>query len=139
MGEYPFSSGDMTNTKGNIKVSVVRWIARISAGVMAALILLIFVGEALADGFDPLLNLTIRESGMMMAFFAVWLGLLLGWKWELYGGLLIICGVAAFYLLDYLFSGTFPRGPFFLIFAAPSLLFTYCGWQTMKMQKVENV
>lgn len=129
----------MTNTNGDKTVRVVRWIARISAGVMAALILLIFVGEAIADGFEPILNLTVREIGMMMAFFAVWLGLLLGWKWELYGGLLTICGVAAFYLLDYLFSGTLPRGPFFLIFAAPSLLFTYCGWQTMKKQKAENV
>jgi hypothetical protein len=62
----------------------------------------------------------------------VWLGLLLGWKWELYGGLLTLCGVAAFYLLDYLFSGTLPRGPFFLIFASPSLLFLYCGLQTRK-------
>ena len=129
----------MTNKNGDKTVRVIRRIARISAGVMAALILLIFVGEAFADGFEPILNMTVREIGMMMAFFAVWLGLLLGWKWELYGGLLTICGVAAFYLLDYLFSGTLPRGPFFLIFAAPSLLFTYCGWQTIKMQKAEIV
>ncbi len=127
----------MTDTNENKIVSVVRWIARISAGVMAAMILLIFVGEALADGFEPLLHLTVRELGMMIAFFAVWLGLLLGWKWELYGGLLTICGVATFYLLDYLFSGTLPRGPYFLIFAAPSLLLTYCGWQTMKRTKDE--
>ena len=129
----------MTNKNGDKTVRVIRRIARISAGVMATLILLIFVGEAFADGFEPILNMTVREIGMMMAFFAVWLGLLLGWKWELYGGLLTICGVAAFYLLDYLFSGTLPRGPFFLIFAAPSLLFTYCGWQTIKMQKAEIV
>ena len=129
----------MTNKNGDKTVRVVRWIARISAGVMAALILLIFVGEAIADGFEPILNLTVREIGMMMAFIAVWLGLLLGWKWELYGGLLTICGVGVFYLLDYLFSGTLPRGPFFLIFAAPSLLFTYCGWQTMKKQKADFV
>ena len=127
----------MTNTNGDKTVRVVRWIARIAAAVMAALILLIFVGEAFADGFESILNLTVREIGMMMAFFAVWLGLLLGWKWELYGGLLTIFGVGAFYLLDYLFSGTLPRGPFFLIFATPSLLFTYCGWQTMKKQKAE--
>jgi hypothetical protein len=129
----------MTDTNGDKTVRVVRWIARISAGIMAALILLIFVGEAFADGFEPIRNLTVREIGMMMAFFAVWLGLLLGWKWDLYGGLLTICGVVAFYLLDYLFSGTLPRGPFFLIFATPSLLFTYCGWQTMKKQKAEIV
>lgn len=75
----------MTYTNGNKGLRVVRWIARISAGVMAALILLIFVGEALAEGFEPILHMTIRETAMMAAFFAVWLGLLLGWKWELYG------------------------------------------------------
>lgn len=128
----------MLNTNGNKKLRVVRWIARISSRIMAALILLIFVGEALADGFEPILHMTAREIAMMVAFFALWLGLLLGWKWELYGGLLTISGVVAFYALDYLFSGTIPRGPFFLVFAFPSLLFMYYGWQTMKMPKPET-
>jgi hypothetical protein len=51
------------------------------------------------------------------------------------GGLLTICGLAAFYLLDYLFFGTFPTGPFFLIFASPSLLFIFFGWQTRQKSK----
>mgnify|MGYP001064172481 CR=1 FL=1 len=118
-------------TKRHQAVQVVRWIARISAGLTAALILLFFIGEGFTEGF-ALLHLSVRETGMLVAFVAVWLGLLLGWKWELYGGLLTVCGTAAFYLLDYLFSGTFPRGPFFLIFASPSLLFIYCGLQTRK-------
>lgn len=119
----------MTGRNGGKTLRVVRWVARISSALTAALILLIFVGEGLAEGFEPLLHLTARETAMMVAFVAVWLGLLLGWKWELYGGLLTVCGVAAFYLLDVLFSGTFPRGPFFLIFASPALLFLYCGLQ----------
>jgi len=117
---------------GSKTVRVVRWIARVSSGLAATLILLIFIGEGLTEGFEPLLHLSVRETVMMVAFVAVWLGLLLGWKWELYGGLLTACGTAAFYLLDYLFSGTFPRVPFFLIFASPSLLFLYCGLQTRK-------
>ena len=125
----------MTSMNGNKTLRIVRWIARISAGIMAALILLIFVGEALDEGFEPFLHMTVRETAMMAAFFAVWLGLLLGWKWELYGGLLTVCGMVAFYLLVYLFSGTIPRGPFFLVFASPSLLFIYYGWQTMKIPK----
>ena len=113
-------------------LQVVRWIARVSSGFAAALIVVIFIGEGLTEGFEPLLHLSVRETLMLVAFVAVWLGLLLGWKWELYGGLLTACGVAAFYLVDYLFSGTFPRGPYFLIFASPSLLFLYCGYQTRK-------
>jgi hypothetical protein len=119
-------------------VRVMRWIARISAGLAAALLLLIFVGEGLAEGFEPILHLTAREATMMVAFAAVWLGLVLNWKWELVGGLLTICGTAAFYLLDYVFSGTFPRGPFFLLFASPGLLFLYCGLQSRKKSGAEQ-
>lgn len=129
----------MTDDSGVKTVRVVRWIARGSSGIAAALILLIFVGEGSVGGFRPLLHLTIRESAMMVAFFAMWLGLLLGWKWELIGALLTICGTAAFYLLDYAFSGTFPRGPFFIFLAAPSLLFLYCGLQTRGEVEAEGV
>ncbi|MGB2864680.1 MAG: hypothetical protein WBC05_15240 [Sedimentisphaerales bacterium] len=128
----------MEKRNGSKTVPVVRWIARVSSGFAAALILLIFIGEGLTEGFEPLLHLSVRETVMMVAFVAVWLGLLLGWKWELYGGLLTACGVAAFYLLDYLFSGTFPRVPFFLIFASPSLLFLYCGLQTRKKLRAKK-
>ena len=125
----------MTNRNGSKAVRVVRWIARISSGFTAALILLIFIGEGLTERFGPVLNLSAGGTAMMIVFAAVWLGLLLGWKWELYGGLLTVCGMAAFYLLDYLFSGTLPRGPFFLIFASPGLLFLYCGLLTRKQPR----
>jgi hypothetical protein len=122
----------MIKRHGNRAVTVVRWIARVFSGIMAALILVISVGEALTEGYEPILHLTVRETVMMVAFVVVWLGLLLGWKWELTGGLLTVCGMAAFYLVDYLFSGTFPRGPFFFIIAFPGLLFLYCGLKTRK-------
>ena len=117
---------------GSKTVHVVRWIARVSSGFSAALILLIFIGEGLTEGFEPLLHMSVRETLMVVAFIAVWLGLLLGWKWEFYGGLLTACGVAAFYLVDYLFKGTLPRLPYPLIFAFPSLFFLYSGLQTRK-------
>ena len=128
----------MVKSNESKTVRVVRWIARVSSGFAAALILLIFIGEGLTEGFEPLLHMSVRESLMMVAFIAVWLGLLLGWKWELYGGLLTACGIAAFYLVDYLFSGTLPRGPYFLIFASPSLLFLYCGLQTRKKPRAKS-
>ena len=128
------------NSKGNEseKVLVVRWIARISAGLAAALILLIFIVEGLTGEFEPLLDMSSRETLMVIAFIALWLGLLLGWKWELYGGLLTVCGLASFYIVDYLFTGTLPSGPYFLIFASPSLLFLYCGLQIRKKPKVNS-
>ena len=129
----------MDKRNGSKTVPVVRWIARVSSGFAAALILLIFIGDGLAEGFEPVLHLTGREGAMMVAFVAVWLGLLLGWKWEFYGGLLSVCGVVAFYLADYLFSGTFPGGPFILIFASPGLLFLYCGLRARKTPRDESI
>ena len=76
---------------------------------------MIFIGEGLNERFDPLLHLTVRETAMMAAFIILWLGLLLGWKWELIGGLLSVGGLIVFYVLDFAFSGTFPDGPFYLM------------------------
>ncbi len=122
----------MTEPDAGRGLTIVRWIARASSGLAAALILLFLIGNSLAEGLDPLLHMSVRETLMMIAFATVWLGLLLGWMWELYGALLTLGGLATFYLLDYAFSGTFPRGPYFLILASPSLLFLYCGLQTRK-------
>ena len=115
-------------------IEVLRWVGRISAGLAAGLILFIFIGEGIAEGFDPFLQMTSRETVMMVAFAVMWLGLVLSWKWELTGALLTMGGAAAFYLLDYLFSGTFPRGPYFLIFSSPSLIFLYYGLRSRKVE-----
>lgn len=120
----------MPKKKGNKTVRVVRWIARVSAVIVAALIILTFMGGEFTQGIEPFLHLSFRETLIVIAFLTAFLGLLLGWKWEIFGGLLTVCGVAAFYLLDYLFSGKAPQGPFFLIFALPGLLFLYCGLRT---------
>jgi len=108
-------------------VTIVRWIARVAAGLASAMILLFLVGNTLSEGLAPLLHMSLRESALMAAFGVVWLGLMLGWRWEILGGSLTIGGMVAFYLLDCAFSGTLPRGPYFLMLASPGLLFLYVG------------
>jgi len=108
----------------NPKISlIIRWIACTWAALMAAMVLVIFIGEGIQDGIGPILQLSLRESLMMAAFWITWLGLVLAWKWERTGGSLIVAGMAAFYLIDFGFSGSFPRGTFFLIIALPGVLF----------------
>ncbi len=106
---------------------IIRWTARITSAVTALIIIMFFIGEDYEEGYQPLLNLSLKNSLLMVAFFALWLGLILGWKRELAGGLLTISGLAAFYLIYYLFSASFPHGPFFLIFASPGFLYLYLG------------
>jgi len=125
----------MTQGEESKIIKILRWVARITAALTASLILMIFVGEGLNEGFDPLLHLTGRETAMMAAFAYLWLGLLLGWKWELIGGLTSVGGLIAFYILDFSFSGTFPDGPFFLLFGAPGFLFLYLGLKRSEKQQ----
>ncbi len=108
-------------------MQTIRWIARIGAALIAGMILIIFIGEGISEGFGPLIQMSLRETAMMAAFIIVFLGLIIGWKWEILGGSLIVGGMAAFYLLDFLFSGTFPRGPFMLVILLPGLLYVYSG------------
>jgi hypothetical protein len=115
----------LKNNKKSLRI--LRWTARITAALAAGLILIIFIGEGLSDGIDQFLHLAKRETLMMVAFIIFWLGLIVGWKWELAGGIMSIGGLVAFYLIDYLFSGTLPGGPFFLIFAVPGFIFLYLG------------
>ncbi len=122
----------MAEKNGTRGIKIVRWVGRVLSGLAAGLILLFFLGEGLDEGFGPLLQMTVRETVMMVAFFALWLGLILGWKWELAGALFTIGGLVTFYVLDYLFSGTFPRGPYFLIFSSPALIFLYCGLRSRR-------
>jgi len=107
---------------------IIRWIARILAALMAAFIAFMFVGNAVTDGIGSLLNLTIKESLMMIAFLIVFLGLILGWTHEKLGGWLTVGGMVLFYILDFAFSGTLPRGAFFPLIALPGLLFLVTGY-----------
>lgn len=109
-------------------IQLIRKIARIWAAVMAGMILLAFIANGFNDGIEPIFHLTLRETLMMAAFVITWLGLILGWKWEKLGGFLIIAAMLVFYLFDFLFSGSFPRGPIFLLIALPGFLFLICGY-----------
>jgi len=104
------------------------WTSRILAALLAALILLIFIGEGAAGRLGPLSVLTLREKLMMAAFSTAFLGLILGWLREKLGGWLVVGGIAAFYLLDLAFSGTFPRGATFLLIVFPGLLYLFSGY-----------
>ena len=115
-------------------IRVIRWIARVLAALMAALIVFMFVGNAVTDGVGLLIGLTFREGLMMAAFGVVFLGLIISWKWEKLGGWLVVGGMALFYIFNFTFSGNFPRGPFFPLIALPGLLFLLIGYGQKKTE-----
>ena len=112
---------DLTPSEGAVNeknTRIIRWIARIWAVLIAAIIAVIFIGHAIEDGIGPAPDLSLRDSLMMVAFFITWIGLVLGWKWERLAGYLILGGMTAFYLLNFAGSQNFHD---FLISKKPSM------------------
>ncbi len=94
------------------------WSARVwSIPSIAALLIPYYM-----EGLYWLQAASLREVIAHICFFAVLAGLILAWRWEGWGGGLIVTGVAAFYMTWWL-TGESPRGPFFLLIAAPGVLF----------------
>ena len=99
-------------------VTSIRWIARIwSIPSITALLLPYFV-----EGLYWLGATSIREVIGHICFFAVLVGLILAWRWEGLGGGLTVTGIVVFYVTWWL-HGKWPRGPFFVLIAAPGFLF----------------
>lgn len=101
--------------------TIVRWIARILSIVSIGMLLLFFFGES---DFSQPFHLTTQEW-ILVSFFplGVMVGMILGWWREGLGGLITTLALLGFYLVDILFTGTPPGGPFFLLFASPGILF----------------
>ena len=97
--------------------TLLRWCARL----LSAVILVYVVVDAAASGFPDLSNLTTAEALLMASFFATWLGCAVLWKWELAGGLIVVGGMTAFYLVEIYFTGKMPRGPVIAAFFLPGL------------------
>jgi hypothetical protein len=98
--------------------TVIRWTARIwSVPSIAALLL-----PYLMEGLYWLQAESIREVIGHVCFFAVLADLILAWRWEGWGGGLTVAGLVVFYIAWWL-HGKSPRGPFFVLIAAPGFLF----------------
>ena len=108
----------------NLKTrKIIRWIARIWAGLMVAFMLFMFMAHIIEDGIGPIIGFSFRDTLMMASMICSVIGLALTWKWERLGGWMTVGGMLAFYLSDYIISGDFPRGAMFLIIAFPGILF----------------
>jgi len=102
-------------------VNVLRWTARLAGLLVVAVLLLFLFGEG--DFSDPTMPTAREIAGILLFPGAVAVGTLLGWKREGLGGAIAAAGLAGFYILHIVFWGDPPRGPWFLIFSAPGILF----------------
>jgi hypothetical protein len=100
---------------------VLNWIGRIWSLAGIAFVLVFLFGEALnGHGGRP----TAAEwIGLALWPGGVGLGLVVAWFRKGLGGAIATGSLIGFYFWNVLDHGTFPRGPYFLLVAAPGLLF----------------
>ena len=100
-----------------------RWLARILSIAVFA-----FIAAFVFGGNEPLVKPTPREWSLLACFpIGLLVGLAIAWHREVLGGAIGLGSVVMFYVLDFLLSGTFPRGIFFVVLAIPALLFLVLG------------
>ncbi len=102
----------------------VRWVARIGSIASGTLLLAFVFGE----GVTPALLTPGEWLGLALFPGGVILGMVIGWRYEGWGGAITLVSLFAFYALDYALSGTLPQGPYFFAFALPGLLFGVSWW-----------
>lgn len=104
-------------------MSKTRWMARsLSLAAFA------FVAAFVFGGSEPFVMPTAREWFLLACFpMGLLVGLAIAWRHEILGGAIGVGSVAMFYVLEFAFSGTLPRGIFFVLLALPALLFFVLG------------
>jgi hypothetical protein len=91
--------------------------------VWSALAVAFILMFAIGEGIPNPLALTGWERVLMFFSGLVFAGLIAGWFREAAGACLTLGGFAGFYLANRAMTGSWPRGPFFALLAAPGLFF----------------
>ena len=97
--------------------TVLRWTARVTSLVVIGFILLFaFDGHSGAPSAIEILGIVLFPG-------LVCLGFLLGWWREILGAVLPTVGLIGIYVWSQAAVGHLPRGPWFIVFWSPALLF----------------
>jgi hypothetical protein len=100
---------------------IARWVARAWSILNILIVFLFAIGESLR----PLSAAPSYQEWIALALWPVGvaIGLLISWLRELLGAAITLACLAAFYAWNLFRSGHLPRGPFFFLIAAPSVVF----------------
>ncbi len=79
---------------------IFKWAARVLGALLLVMVFVIFIGESASNGFpNPFaqpVSVQIEFTGM----FALVCGLIVDWKWQGLGGILILAGNMAFHIIE---------------------------------------
>jgi uncharacterized integral membrane protein len=102
-------------SKVKTTASILKWLARIISSLIFLLILVFIMGEGIPNLFKQPPGVQFEFAGL----FIILIGLILGWKWPLTGGILILLGNMAFHIIE----GRLYVGTVFAAFDLAGLLY----------------
>lgn len=112
-----------------IIIAFLRWLARITGIVFAVLLLLFLFGEG---SFPELLRLDATEKLLLLFIPLLFIiGVIVAWKRELPGGILILISVLGFNIIDFFIWKQF-AGIEFGFLLIPGVLFLLVAWLAKK-------
>lgn len=114
----------------NWPVRILRWAARLSGIAIAALFLLFFIGEG---NISQLMQVSAVEWALIACIPAVFIiGVVLAWKWELLGGIVILLSVVVFNAIDMIAARAFSGEVEFAFVMIPGILFLLAAFMDRK-------
>lgn len=104
--------------------TIIRWVARIIALFIAGFVAIFASGEGISFR-----DMTSSELVLAIVFALMWIGLLVGWRSDFWGGLMLTGGTLLYLLLDFLFHGSVLRFWLYMVFLIPGILLLCCWWR----------
>lgn len=106
-------------------IKVIRWTARVWSIASFGFVVLMVVGEIVLP-HAPAPSGLRDWVGLLLFPVGVCVGMAVGWRWQGIGGGIAVACLIAFYAALRLWDGRFPPGPYFVLVAAPGILFLLC-------------
>ncbi len=110
----------------NYVLTAARWTAYLLGAAMASVLaacVVVIVMFGGGDHFDPLAQI-LQGKPLFTGILMMVIGLVIGPKWEIVGGLLTLGGWAFLRVV----TGDFPPAPYSWLILAVGLLYLGCGW-----------
>jgi hypothetical protein len=104
-------------TTRKVAQAVLRWTARIVGTLLVGLVLLFALGEGVR-----IQDFNAVTGSMAVVFLVALAGMVVLWRWELVGGVMVLIGMGGFYAINFMSSVDLPGGWVLPVCFLPGLL-----------------
>ncbi len=116
------------NKNKNLSTYAIRWIARIVGLVLIFIVISIFIQSGVQNPF----KLGTTNLILNLCFLIMIIGILLGFKWEITGGLVIFGSFIIFWIFSIINTGSIRLGWILPLFPIIGAFFLICGVRSKK-------